>query len=97
MPRVALRGVDEEVGFDVAEDREAHRGARGGVKAAELRHRQGIASLLEGNVQVSGKDTGLGRALTCRPPEGRRPRCRSCCQGRQTRGQGARSAVDCAW
>ena len=35
---VALGGIDEEVGFDVAEDGEAHRGAGRGVEAAELRH-----------------------------------------------------------
>ena len=38
---VALGGVDEEEGLDVAEDGEAERGAGRGVEAAELRHGQG--------------------------------------------------------
>ena len=50
-PRVALRGIDEEVGLDVAEDRESHRGPGRGVETAELRHRQGIAALREGDVR----------------------------------------------
>ena len=49
---VALGGVDEEVGLDVAEDGEAERCAGRGVEAAELRHGQAVTVLREGDVQV---------------------------------------------
>ena len=49
---VALGGVDEEVGLDVAEDGEAQLRAGRGVEPAELRHGQGEAVLREGDVQV---------------------------------------------
>ena len=88
-PLVALGGIDEEVGLDVAEDRESHRGSRlRCVETAELRHRQGIAALLEGDAQVRGEDSGLGRGIG---------RCPAACRGSTfpllpptyTRGHGA--------
>ena len=64
---VALGGVDEEVGLDVAEDGEAERGAGRGVEAAELRHGQGVAVLREGDVQVGGEHARRAQADGDRP------------------------------
>ena len=50
--RVALGGLDEEVGLDVAENGKSQRGAGRGVETAELRHRQGVTALGEGDVEV---------------------------------------------
>ena len=54
-PFVALGGIDEEVGFDVAEDGESHRGAGRRIETAELRNRQAEAVLPEGDVEVRGE------------------------------------------
>ena len=69
---VALGGVDEEEGLDVAEDGEAQRGPGRGVEAAELRHGQREAALLEGDVQVGGEDARL-RRVGADVAAGRRP------------------------
>ena len=52
---VALGGVDEEIGLDVAEDGEAQRGPGRGVETAELRHGQAEAVLREGDIQVGAE------------------------------------------
>ena len=77
---VALGGVDEEVGLDVAEDGEAQRGAGRGVEAAELRHRQGIAALGEGNVQVGGEDWRTRRAVAVVLQPRHRRAAAGCCR-----------------
>ena len=77
---VALRGIDEEERFDVAEDGEAERGPGRGVEAAELRHGQAEAVLPEGDVEVGGEARA---GVAGGDPSGRPSRsccCRCCCE-----------------
>ena len=85
---VTLGGADEEVRLDVAEDGEPQLGAGGDVETAELRRRQGIAALLEGDVQVGreGLRIAAGAADLLCPPPTWGCRCRRYCAVMRVRG-----------
>ncbi|NNJ27673.1 hypothetical protein LzC2_37810 [Planctomycetes bacterium LzC2] len=63
VPAVALNRVDEEEGFDVAQDREADVHPQVQVAGDEVRHADAEAALLEGHVQVRADGTGSGRRV----------------------------------
>ena len=60
---VALGGLDEEVGLDVAEDGKAERGPGRRVETAKLRNRQGVIAILrEGDIEVRAERGGRAHA-----------------------------------